>query len=83
MKFHLDEAWDPAYTLAFHTNIEIARGLPFSYQDLMNNDAKSDVANVDGTPRGGLGRTVTLQNNTSMGEQSADIVVGALRKVRL
>ncbi|CAM9133998.1 unnamed protein product [Ectocarpus fasciculatus] len=49
-------------------------------QDLMNNDAESDVANVDGTPRGGLGRTVTLQNNTSMGEQSADIVVGALRK---
>lgn len=49
----------------------------------MNDDAESDVANVDGTPRGGLGRTVSLQNNTSMGEQSADIVVGALRKVRL
>ncbi|CAM9541979.1 unnamed protein product, partial [Ectocarpus sp. 13 AM-2016] len=49
-------------------------------QDLMNDDAESDVANVDGTPRGGLGKTLSLQNNTSMGEQSADIVVGALRK---
>lgn len=49
----------------------------------MNDDAESDVANVDGTPQGGLGKTVSLQNNTSMGKQSADIVVGALRKVRL
>ncbi|CAM9614196.1 unnamed protein product [Ectocarpus sp. 6 AP-2014] len=48
-------------------------------QDLMNDDAESDV-NIDGTPRGGLGKTMSLQNNTSMGEQSADIVVGALRK---
>lgn len=63
-----------------------------SCQDLMND--KRDAESDDGVRGGdrnrdrdrgrdrGLGRTGLLQNPAFMGEQSADIVIGALQKVR-
>lgn len=50
----------------------------FACQNLIVDDAGSD----DGTPGGGIGRTGLLQGHAFMGEQSADIVIGALQKVR-
>ncbi|CAM9132557.1 unnamed protein product, partial [Scytosiphon promiscuus] len=48
-------------------------------QDLMNDDAESEIER-SGPSRVGLGRTGLLQNPEFMGEQSADIVVSALKK---
>lgn len=50
-------------------------------KDLMNDDAASDI-DGGGPSGGGLGSSGLLQNPALMGEQSADIVVGALRKAR-
>lgn len=47
----------------------------------MNDDASSEIDGSGASGRG-LGRTGLLQNPELMGEQSADIVVGALQKVR-
>lgn len=50
----------------------------------MNDDAEIDDAKHGGDRDRdrGFGRTGLLQNPALMGEQSADIVIGALQKVR-
>lgn len=47
----------------------------------MNDDAESDDGKHGADRDRGLGRTGLLQNSAFMGEQSADIVIGALQKV--
>lgn len=51
--------------------------------DDVNAESDDGAHGGDGDKDRGLGRTGLLQNSAFMGEQSADIVIGALQKVGL